>query len=482
MTIPWLPGDPHDEALRRQVAPPDWVNPTPADRYQLVVIGGGPAGLVCAAGAAGLGAKVALVERDLLGGDCLNVGCVPSKTLLRAARAAAEVRRAREFGIRVAEPEIDFAAVMERVRRVRAELAPHDSAERFRSLGVDVFLGEGTFLNADTVEVNGAKLRFGRCVIATGSRPAIPDIPGLKESRWFTNETIFTLAELPKQLLVIGGGPVGCELGQAFARLGSKVTIHPSGQQPPGRILPREDPEVSSQLSAVLRADGVHFGGTLEFDATLVAAGRMPNVASLNLEAAGVRFDQKTGIAVDDYLRTTNRRVFAAGNVSSVGFKFTHAADAMARLAIRNALFPTKGRVSALMIPWCTYTDPEVGRVGLNGPEAEARGVPVDAYRHDFASLDRGATDGAGGFIKVLTRKGTDRIVGATVVGPCAGELVGTLSVAMSHGIGLKGLANTVFPYPTYTEAIKKVADQYNRTRLTPRAKRLLGWWLRWFR
>src|SRR5262245_41741710 len=214
MTIHLLPNDTHDDALRRLVKPPDWVNPTPAARYRRVVIGGGPAGLVCAAGAAGLGAKVALVERDLLGGDCLNVGCVPSKTLLRAAKAVSEIRRAREFGVKVPEPEIDFAAVMERVRKVRAELAPIDSGERVRSLGIDVFLGEGKFLNEDTVEVNGAKLRFGRCVIATGSRPIIPDIPGLKEARWFTNETIFTLTELPKRLAVLGGGPVGCELGQ----------------------------------------------------------------------------------------------------------------------------------------------------------------------------------------------------------------------------------------------------------------------------
>jgi pyruvate/2-oxoglutarate dehydrogenase complex dihydrolipoamide dehydrogenase (E3) component len=233
---------------------------------------------------------------------------------------------------------------------------------------------------------------------------------------------------------------------------------------------------------AALRKDGIEIGGETEFDAILVATGRIPNVEGLNLEAAGVKFDAKAGIAVDDYLRTTNRRVFAAGDVCSVGYKFTHAADAMARLVIRNALFPTKGRVSALTIPWCTYTDPEVGRVGLNQDEAAERSIAVDVFRHDFPQLDRGATDGAEGFVKVLVRKGTDRILGATVVGPHAGELVGTLSVAMSNRIGLKALANTVFPYPTYTEALKKVADQYNRTRLTPRAKWLIGKWLKWFR
>jgi pyruvate/2-oxoglutarate dehydrogenase complex dihydrolipoamide dehydrogenase (E3) component len=481
MAIPLLPGDPHDDRLRANVRPPGWVNPTPSARYQFVVIGAGPAGLVAAAAAAGLGAKVALVERDLMGGDCLNVGCVPSKTLLRAAKAAAAVWRAKEFGIRATEPEVDFPAVMERVRRVRAELSAVDSAERFRKLGVDVFLGEGKFLNEDTVEVNGVRLRFGRCLIATGARPVIPDIPGLKESRWFTNETVFALTELPKRLLVIGGGPVGCELGQAFARLGSRVTLQPSGRMTPGRLLPKEDDDAGLQVMAALRRDGVQIEGKPAFDAILVAAGRAPNVEGLNLAAAGVAFSQD-GVRIDDRLRTTNPRVFAAGDVCSLGYRFTHAADAMARLVVRNALFPLKGRASALTIPWCTYTDPEVGRVGLNEREAAERGVAVDVYRVELAEVDRAVTDGEAGFVKVLAAKGTDRIVGATVVGPHAGELVGTLSLAMTHGIGLKKLANTVFPYPTYTEALRKVADQYNRTRLTPLARRLLGTWLEWFR
>lgn len=476
MTIPLLPGDPHDEALRRLVKPPDWVNPTPAVRYQLVVIGGGPAGLVCAAGAAGLGAKVALVERDLLGGDCLNVGCVPSKTLLRAANAAAEVRRARQFGVNVPEPEIDFAAVMERVRRVRAELAPTDAAERFRLLGIDMFLGEGKFVNENTVEVNGAKLRFGRCVIATGSRPAIPDIPGLAESRWFTNETIFTLTELPKRLLVIGGGPIGCELGQAFARLGSRVTLTARSG-----VLSRDDLDAARVVEAALRRDGLDIGAAIPnprgFDAVLVAAGRLPNVGGLNLEAAGVKYDAKNGVEVEDDLYTSNGRIFAAGDVCSIGLRFTHAADQMARIVLNNAFHPYITR-RFNDVPWCTFTDPELGQVGrIEGP-----GSTWDVYRHDFGNLDRGAADGAEGFIKVLVLPGTDSVLGATVVGPHAGELVGTISVAMTNRIGLKQLANTVFPYPTYTEVIKKVADQYNRTRLTPRAKWLIGKWLRWFR
>lgn len=482
MTISLLPNDSHDQILRQHVKPSDWVNPTPQPRYQLVVIGGGPAGLVCAAGAAGLGAKVALVERDLLGGDCLNVGCVPSKTLLRAARAVAEVRRARQFGVLVAEPEIDFATVMERVRSVRAGLSAHDSAERFRSLGVDVFLGDGRFLNEDTVEVNGAKLQFTRCVIATGTRPSIPEIPGLNESRWFTNETIFTLTELPKRLLVIGAGPVGCELAQAFSRLGSKVTVSTRS----GRVLPKEDLDAAQSVEAALRSDGVEF--TTEkvspptYDAVLVAAGRLPNIENLNLEAAYVAHDRKLGVQVDDYLRTTNDQIYAAGDVASLGYKFTHAADAMARLAIRNALFPTKARASSLIIPWCTYTEPEIGRIGLNEEEARAQKVAVTVFRHGSTQLDRAATDGVENWVKVLVEPGSDQILGATVVGPHAGELIGTLSIAMTNGIGLKGLTNTVFPYPTYTEALKKIGDQYNRSRLTSQAKWLIGKWLRWFR
>ncbi len=490
MAIPLLPGDPHDEALRANVRPPGWVNPTPAARYQLVVLGAGPAGLVAAAGAAALGAKVALVERDLMGGDCLNVGCVPSKTLLRAARAVAEVRRAKEFGITTADPAIDFAAVMERVRRVRAAISPHDSAERFRRLGVDVFLGEGRFVNEDTVEVNGARLRFVRCLIATGARPVVPDIPGLTESRWFTNETVFTLTDLPRRLLVIGAGPVGCELGQAFARLGSKVTLAARGD----RLLPRDDDDAAAMVSAALRADGVGIvpepPPVAGFDAVLVAAGRRANVEALNADAAGIQIDVGRGVLVDRFLRTTNPRVFAAGDVVGGGLgwgwyregRFTHAADAMARLALRNALFPGRESFEPLLVPWCTYTDPEVAGVGPWGSVPERSRGPGDVFRTDLSQLDRGATDGAAGFVKVTAAKGTDRVLGATVVGPHAGEIIGAVSLAMANGVGLKQIAGTIFPYPTYTEALKTVADQYNRTRLTPFRARLLRAWLRWFR
>jgi pyruvate/2-oxoglutarate dehydrogenase complex dihydrolipoamide dehydrogenase (E3) component len=471
MAIPLLPGDPHDESLRADGRPQGWINPTPAPRYQLVVLGAGPAGLVAAAGAAALGAKVALVERDLMGGDCLNVGCVPSKTLLRATRAVAEVRRAKEFGVRIGEPRIDFAAVMERVRRVRAQISPHDSAERFRRLGVDVFLGEGRFANDNTVEVNGANLRFGRCVIATGARATIPDSPGLKEARLFTNESIFTLTELPKRLLVIGAGPVGCELGQAFARLGSRVTLVARA----GRLLPHEDAEASDLLRTAFLTDGVEIvresPSPPAFDAVLVATGRRPNIEGLNLPAAGI--ETRDGhVLTDRLLRTTNPRVYAAGDVASASAKFTHTADAMARLVVRNALFPGSGSDYGL-IPRCTYTEPEVAAVGEQVPG-------TSSYRVGFEELDRTRADGTAGFLKVHAHRG--RLTGATVVGPHAGEIVGTLSLAMNNRLTLPQIAGTVFPYPTYTEALKKVADQYNRTRLTPLRARVLKAWLKWFR
>jgi pyruvate/2-oxoglutarate dehydrogenase complex dihydrolipoamide dehydrogenase (E3) component len=490
MSIPLLTGDPHDDTLRAAVKPPDWTNPPPASVYSLVVIGGGPAGLVAAAGAAGLGAKVALVERDLLGGDCLNVGCVPSKTLLRAAKAAHEARTASRFGV-TATAEVDFAAVMERVRRVRAELAPADSAERFRGLGVDVFLGDGRFTDEQTVEVNGAKLRFRRCVVATGARakdltprpplqtgegengnhPLSPPLRiGERAGGWgpvITNESLFTLTALPRRLLVIGAGPVGCEMAQAFARLSSAVTL--VAKTVP---LPNEHPDASALLLKSLRADGVNVVSAVsseQFDATLNATGRVPNVESLNLPAAGIAFDPNRGITVDDHLRTTNRRVFAVGDVCSLGPRFTHAADAMARIAVQNALFPMKRKASALVLPHCTYTDPEVASVG--SPD----GTP---FRHEFARLDRAATDAADGFLEVRVNRGTDRIVGATCVGPHAGEIIGTISLAMTNGLGLKAIGGTVFPYPTYTEALKKVADAYNRTRLTPLVAKVLKWWV----
>jgi pyruvate/2-oxoglutarate dehydrogenase complex dihydrolipoamide dehydrogenase (E3) component len=493
-----LPNDPSDRVLRELVAPPGWKNPEPAGRYNLVVIGGGTAGLVAAAGAAGLGAHVALVERDLLGGDCLNVGCVPSKALIRVSRAAADVRSAERLGIRGSgQIVVDFDTAMSRLRRLRAELAQHDSAARFRGLGVDVFLGAGRFTGIDSVEVGDANLRFARAVIATGARATRPNLPGLADTGFLTNETVFNLTTLPRRLAVLGAGPIGCELAQAFARLGSEVTL--VGKEP--NLLPREEREASAIVAAALQRDGVRLclgrepvrvtsegsertlafddGTLLRVNEILASVGRTPNVQGLGLEAAGVHYDAR-GVHVDDRLRTSNTRIYAAGDICS-RFKFTHAADAMARIVIQNALFFGRAKASALTIPWCTYTEPELARVGLTPAEAAERGIATDTFVQEMKHVDRAVLDGdAEGFLKVHVRKGTDRIVGATAVDAMAGAMISEITLAMTAGIGLGTLAKTIHPYPTRGEAVRKVADSYNRTRLTPFVKglftRLLAW------
>ena len=491
-----------DQALLASAHPTDWKNPEPARRYNLVVLGGGTAGLVTAAGAAGLGARVALVERHLLGGDCLNYGCVPSKTLIRSARAAADVRDAGELGVEVGVARPSFVAAMERVRRIRAELAPNDSAARLTNLGVDVFLGEARFTGPETVVVDGKPLRFKKAVIATGSHAKAPPIPGLADAGYLTNETVFSLTELPGRLAVIGGGPVGCELAQAFARLGSEVTLLQSHSQ----ILDREDEDAAARVAAALVRDGVqivtgctvvrvggaHAGKTLALevgsearellvDEILVGVGRMPSVDGLGLEAAGVAFDP-SGVKVDDRLRTTNRRIFAAGDVCS-RFKFTHVADALARIVIQNALFLGRKKASALAIPWCTYTDPELAHCGLSEKEARARGLATRTFVQELRDVDRARIDGeSDGFVKVVIRDGTDEILGATIVARHASEMISELTLAIVGRLGLEAIERTIHPYPTQAEAIRKVADAYERSRLTPFLARLARRWLAWTR
>lgn len=498
------PWDRHNQALVGNVRPPGWVNPTPAERYHLAVIGAGPAGLVAAIGAAGLGARVALVERHLMGGDCLNVGCVPSKALLRAARAWADVRDAADFGV-VVPPgaRVDFAAVMERMRRLRAQLGRPDAAARYRDLGVDVFLGEGRFVGPDTVAVGDLRLRFRRAVIATGARAAAPAIPGLGEAGYLTNETVFSLTALPPRLAVIGAGPVGCELAQAFARFGARVTLLEAAP----RILVREDADAAARVARALARDGVRLltdcaitgverdgeervlqcarGGGCEavrVDAILVAAGRAPNVEVLGLEAAGVAADPRDGVRVDDRLRTTNHRIFAAGDVCSRA-PFTHHADFQARIVVRNALFAGRARASALVVPRCTYTDPEVAHVGLDEQEAWARGIRLRTFRQDLEDVDRAVLDGeTEGFVKVHVRERGGRIAGATVVARHAGEMISELTLAIGQGLRLDHIARTMHPYPTQADAIRRLGDAYSRTRLTPRVARVVRAWLRWAR
>ena len=499
-----LPLDEHNQALVHNVHPSDWVNPAPADRYNLVVIGGGTAGLVMAVGAAGLGAKVALVERELMGGDCLNVGCVPSKALIRAARAWADIRDAGEYGVEVPlGSSVNFPAVMERMRRLRAGISKHDSVWRLRDLGVDVFLGEGRFSGPDTVEVAGKTLHFKKVVIATGARAAAPPIPGVADAGYLTNETVFSLTALPPRLAVIGAGPLGCELSQAFARFGSAVTLFGTGPH----ILSREDGDAAERVQRALVRDGVRLslgcaitrvearggekivhlerGGrseTVAADEILVGVGRSPNVEGLNLEAVGVEHDPRKGIAVNDRLQTTNPRIYAAGDVCSE-YKFTHHSDFQARIVIQNALFFGRAKASALTIPWCTYTDPEIAHVGLYEREAQAKGIPIRTFVQEFAEVDRAILDGEPeGFVKVHVREGTDRILGATIVARHAGEMLPELTMAITQGIGLGRIARIIHTYPTQAEAIRKLGDQYNRTRLTPFVRGLFQRWLAWAR
>lgn len=496
------PWDDHNQRLANLVHPGDWTNPTPAGRYSLVVIGGGTAGLVTAIAAAGLGAKVALIERHLLGGDCLNMGCVPSKALIRAARAAADARRAHEFGVTVTEPVIDFGAVMERMRKLRADIAVHDSATKFRDAGVDVFIGEGRFVNGKTITIGGQTLKFKRAVIATGARAFVPPIPGLNEVGFLTNESVFSLTELPPRLAVIGAGAIGCELAQTFARFGTEVTLVELAD----RIMPREDPDASRVVAASLKRDGVRVlvgtkltevRGTAEHhtlhvevgdhteelpvDQILVAVGRAPNVDGMGLEEAGVEFGRK-GVVVDDFMRTTNKRIFAAGDVASQ-HQFTHAADFMARIVIRNALFKGRGRHSDLVVPRATYTDPEVAHVGITLREAEEQGIELRTFTEEFSHVDRAILDGeTEGFARIHIAADSDRILGATVVASHAGEMINEVTVAMKAGMGLGELANVIHPYPTQAEALRKLGDQFNRTRLTPVVAQAMKKWLTWTR
>ena len=504
-TTPTLvaPADEHNARLVANVHPADWRNPTPPrQRYHLVVIGAGTAGLVTAAGAAALGARVALVERHLMGGDCLNVGCVPSKAIISAARAWHDARTASSrFGGPGSSDRGDFAAAMERMRRLRADLSSVDSAQRFTGLGVDVFLGHARFTAPDRVTVADQVLRFRRAVIATGARAAVPAIPGLEAAGYYTNETIFTLTERPAHLTVLGAGPIGCELAQAFARLGIRVTILDRGD----RALSRDDPDAARVVEAALRADGVtlefgarvqraarspggirmHFTqgdrtGEVEGDAILVAAGRAPNVEDLGLEAAGVKAGER-GVVVDDRLRTSNRRVYAIGDVSS-RYQFTHVADFHARLVIANALFFGRGRASRLVIPWTTYTSPEVAHVGLTPAEADRRGVPIDTVTVPLAHVDRAVLAGeTEGFLRVHLRRGSDRLAGVTVVAPDAGDLIAEATLAMTNGLGLSAMGRTIHPYPTVAEAYRRAADLRRREKLTPWARRTLGLWFRVF-
>jgi pyruvate/2-oxoglutarate dehydrogenase complex dihydrolipoamide dehydrogenase (E3) component len=462
----------------------------PAGRYDLIVVGGGAAGLVAARAAAALGVRVALVEREVLGGTSLNTGSVPSKTLLRTARVYAEMQQAARYGARApAAVAIDALTAMQRLHQVRARLARPDSVRRLTDLGIEVFHGHARFIAGDRLTVDGAELTFDTAMIATGSRPDRPSLPGLDEAGYLTNESVFELTELPRRLLVIGGGPLGCELAQAFCRLGVKTTI---AQQLP-LFLPREERDAAQILSDAFARDGLEvrlntrvvgvrieggqkqldlisddYRSTVTVDQILAGTGRVPNVEELGLETAGVDHDAESGVRVDDFLRTSNRRIFAAGDVC-LEHQFTHTAEAAARIVVENALCGGRRRWSTLTLPWCTFTDPEIAHVGLYVREARARDLPVKTFTVPMHDVDRAVTDAEEeGFVKIHVEERGDRILGATIVGRHAGEIINEITLAMVAGVGLGTLAQVIHPYPTQAAAIQQAAEAYLRTRPPP--------------
>lgn len=503
-----LPEDEHNQALIHNVHPPDWVNPEPTGRYNIVVIGAGTAGLVTAVVASGLGAKVALIEKHLMGGDCLNVGCVPSKGVIRAARAWADMRRADEFGIQLPDGvRYDFATAMARMRKLRARISRVDSADRYKNCGVDVFIGEGRFTGRDTIEVGGKTLTFKKAAICTGARAAGLPIPGLEEAGYLTNETIFTLTELPRRMAVIGAGAIGCEMAQSFARFGSHVTAF----ELECRILPREDPDAARVVEQVMVREGIQFvceakvekvttrgqekvihyerhgkSHELVVDTILLGIGRKPNVEGMNLEGVGVEYD-RMGVKVNHRLQTTNRNIYAAGDIC-FPFKFTHTADATAQIVIQNALFPHPlglfyASTDSLIIPWCTYTEPEIAHVGMYEHEATAKGLAVETYTYSLDEVDRAILDGEEeGFARIHVKKGTDKILGATIVAAHAGDMINEFSVLMKAGAGAKTIAGTIHPYPTQAEVNKKVVYAWRKAHFTEGTKNILRKWFAWTR
>jgi pyruvate/2-oxoglutarate dehydrogenase complex dihydrolipoamide dehydrogenase (E3) component len=462
--------------------------------FDLCVIGGGSAGLVVAAGGAGLGAKVALVEKRALGGDCLYYGCVPSKALLHSAKVANTLRSAGRAAIGGCEPDIDLAKLMERVAEVIRTIEPHDSPERFRSMGVNVMFGAGRFVAPDRFELDGKTLTAKRFVIATGSRPAIPPIEGLDRVPYLTNETVFDLREPVSSLAILGAGPIGIEMAQAFRRLGSDVTVVDVAPQ----ILSKEDDDLAEIVHEQLRREGVRFHlehrmvraegqageirlllkhrsgeeSRIECSHLLVAVGRKPNLENLGLESAGVEIE-KGRLKLDARLRTTNQRIYACGDVAGP-FLFTHMAEHQAGVVLKNALFHIPSKAETRTVPWCTFTDPELARVGLSEREARDQGIRHRVYTFDFADLDRAVTDDQPiGRAKLITTP-RGRILGAAIAGAHAGELIHEYVLAMRKNLKVSDLAGTIHVYPTLAQINRRLAEQRLKARLTPTAKRWL--------
>lgn len=469
--------------------------------YNLIVIGAGSAGLVSAYIAAAVKAKVLLVEKERMGGDCLNTGCVPSKALIRSARMIADAKRAREFGFRSSRIDFDFGEVMERVARVVRAIEPHDSVERYRSLGVECVAGAARILDPWQIEVHGKTYSARALVLATGASPALPDLPGLADVPHYTTETIWKIRALPRRLLVLGGGPIGCELAQCFSRFGAEVTIVEAAD----RLLTKEDPDVSEFIGHRFSAEGIRvltghkaesfrragtggvaFAGdaAIEFDAVLVALGRKPRVNGFGLEALGVEITDGGTIKTDPFLRTNFPNIYVAGDAAGP-FQFTHTASHQAWYATVNALFsPLRAfRADYRVVPWCTFTDPEIARVGLSESEARAQGIPFEITRYGIDGLDRAITEGeAHGFVKVLTEPGKDRILGCTIVGAHAGDTIAEYVTAMKHNLGMNDILGTIHIYPTRTEANKFAAGRWKQKHAPAVALRWLARFHAWRR
>jgi len=475
--------------------------------YNLIAIGAGSAGLVTTYIGAAVKAKVALIEKHKMGGDCLNTGCVPSKALIRSARLLAEAREAQKYGLNSLSADFDFATVMERVQRVVAKVEPHDSIERYTGLGVDVIEGDARLVSPWEVEVNGRRISARSIVIATGARPLVPTIPGLESIEALTSDTVWALRELPKRLLVLGGGPIGCELAQSFARFGAAVSVVEMAP----RLLPREDPEVGALLAERLAHEGLHVatghkalriepgadgkGGVLvaeangsevriDFDRLLLALGRTPNTRGFGLEELGVELGPRGHVAVDGLMRTIFPNILVAGDVAGP-YQFTHMAAHQAWYAAVNGLLAPfwSFKVDYRVVPWVTFTDPEVARVGLSEDEAKAQGIAIEVTRYGIDDLDRAIADSNDeGFVKVLTPPGSDRILGACIVGAHAGELLPEFVLAMKHGLGLNKLLGTIHVYPTMNEANKYAAGAWKRANAPQGALRWAERFFRWRR
>ena len=471
--------DEFTKKLVQDVFPSNWKNPKPAEIYDLLVIGGGPGGMTAAMVARSFNAKVALVEKEHLGGECLTAGCIPSKALLRCSRLAADVRNASEFGVEIPDGwKVDFGTVMRRVHRLQATISPHDSAAHFQKFGLDIFFGTGCFTSPSQCEVAGQTITFKKAIVITGTQPIPLSVPGIEPSDYLTNQNVFKLSSLPRRLAVIGGGPISCELSQAFCRLGSQVTLITRG----GTLLSKDDIAATERLQKTMEKEGVRIimhsqvqrvkkrgaekvlyldknNEGIVADEILVGIGRTPVVEGLGLEKGGVAYDLQKGITTNDYLQTSNPNIYAAGDVSS-SYKFTHVSKELAKLAVINALHGNREKKNSLIIPWCTYTDPEIAHTGLTEKEAQDKGISLETVMVEFSDNDRALLDGETiGFFKLLVKAGSDQIIGATLMASHAGEMISEITVAVESDKGLLELAQAIHPFPTQAQIFRTAAE-----------------------